>query len=65
MAKEHITKQDHGDGYHTETTKTSYPSGGTKEVVVDTSDRTLLGGGDHVESVTRTDSDGNSVTKRY
>ncbi len=58
------TKTDHGNGHHTERTTTTYDSGGTKTVEKDTSDRTLLYDG-HVTSVTRTDADGNSETKRY
>jgi len=64
MAKEHTTKHKHGDGTWTETKKTTYDSGGSKSVTKDITDRTLLNDG-KVKSVTRTDKDGNSRTKKY
>ena len=64
MSKTEITKQDHGNGHHTETTTTHHDSGGTKTVVKDTTDRSLVYDG-HVTEVTRTTPDGNSVTKKY
>jgi hypothetical protein len=64
VSKEHIVKHDHGDGTHSESRITEYPSGATKEVVVDTTNRNLVSV-DPVVSVTNTDSKGNSTTKRY
>ena len=62
--KTHTTKHDHGNGTHTETTTTSYPSGASKSVTSDITDRTWFSNDDVVE-VTRTDKDGNSQTKKY
>jgi hypothetical protein len=64
MTKEHTTKHQHGDGTWTETKTTTDDSGASKSVTKDTTDRTLLNDGT-VTSVTRTDRDGNSTTKKY
>lgn len=60
----HTTKHRNGDGTWIEKTKTTYPSGASKTVVKDITDRTLLHDGS-VVAVTRTDEKGNSRTERY
>lgn len=64
MTREHTTKHKNGDGTWTEIKTTTFDSGGSKTVVKDITDRNLLYDG-KITSVTRTDSDGNSETKRY
>lgn len=64
MTKEHSTKHKDGDGSWHETKTTTYDSGATKSVTKDITDRTVLYDG-KVESVTRTDKDGNSRTEKY
>ena len=59
-----MTKHRHGNGTITETKTTNYPTGGSKSVTKDISNRTLLNDG-KVKSVTRTDRNGNSTTKKY
>ncbi len=61
---EHTTKHKQGDGTWTERKTTNYPSGGSKSVTRDVTDRTLLNPG-KVISVTRTDKGGNSRTTKY
>ena len=64
MSKEHTTKHKHSDGTWTETKTTTYDSGGSKSVTKEITDRNLLNDG-KVKSVTRTDKNGNSSTKKY
>jgi len=62
MSKTETTKWKE-DGHWHESVKTNYDSGESKTVTSDITDRNLLGG-DEVESVTHTDSHGNSRTEK-